>query len=172
MKKFLTKLFMVTVLLTMTTNVNAQKMTYPGVHLGLRVGPTFDSYGVGFLGGLAADFRLGRIPFYVETGAYFGAVAGGEEDHFKTDRQPCPMVPLLFSYHIYLNRNISIQPFTGATGSFNLREAEINSATYRIGVGFNFKRLYLNVGYDIELTMNHYPNFFFTTLGFNIAGRR
>lgn len=176
MKKFLTKLFMVTVLLTMTTNVNAQKMTYPGVHLGLRVGPTFSSDGVGILGGLAFDFHLGKNPFYIETGAYFGVIPGlkgyDRDSRRGSDLVPCPMAPVLFSYHFYLNRNIALQPFAGGTIGYDLNDDEFLS-TLRFGIGFNFKRLYLNVGYDLSYVEDfRQPSYFFTTLGFNIAGRR
>lgn len=188
MKKIVRKLFMVALLLTIAVGANAQRVRYPGFHFGIRAGfSSNNSYGetVPFVhGGLAMDFRLGRIPLYFETGAYvmhkgyFREYWDGKERIDDLDLY----IPLLFSYHIYLNDNIALQPFTGVTVGF-LTEKEEFEAAYRLGVGFNFKRLYFNMGYDFGLTKHDATNFgsylgeyrnntFFLTLGFNFAGRR
>ena len=181
--------------------VSAQGYSYPGFHFGLRGGYTINSLaGDGsenlknknnLYGGLAMDFRLGSIPLYLETGVYYmnkGYVIGIDKvypdyttvvSYFEnTHNANFFHAPLLISYHYYVTDDMAIQPFFGGYGGYS---TELDTEDYgiRFGCGFNWKRLYVNVGYDYGLcnvvdkkTAKLHANTLILTLGFNIVGAR
>lgn len=167
------------------TNVNAQSIVYPKMHFGIRGGVTYTfasssssnkydqeykSDGIVYpTGGLALDFRIASIPLYLETGAYFvNRSAGGSVDDYTGQ------VPLLLSYHYYINDKTAIQPFAGGYASYGYDFV----AGARFGVGINYGRLYANVGYDIDLMERevHHNKYkcpgLFATIGYNFGGSR
>ena len=169
-----------------TLSVNAQivkNMEYPRGHFGIRsafTSNTLTMYGAKFdaksfvSGGLAADFRVASIPLYLETGAYYINRGYKLKDFdygydFDEDNHSV-MVPLLMSYHLYLTDNMAVQPFVGPYVEYGFDREEV-SAGIRTGVGYNFGRLYVNVGYDFGFNIDEKKNnAFFATIGFNFAG--
>lgn len=155
-------------------------------------------------GGLAFDFRLAPIPLYLETGVYYANrgvkinknyvieqanklanlynpngnyVPLPDPSGNKTNDITYVYSPILISYHHYFTGNISIQPFAGGYVGYldKYKKAEYG---IRFGCGFNYSRLYANVGYDIGLldvgvsgSKGHFKTLFLT-LGFNIVGSR
>ena len=178
---------MVAVMAALSVNAQIVKnMKYPKGHFGIRAAYTSNTltcYGEkseakSFVsGGLAADFRVASIPLYLETGAYYinrgykgfeydgrYGISEGEYDNHSV------MVPLLMSYHLYFTDNMAIQPFVGPFVEYGI-DAEEVSAGIRAGVGYNFGRLYVNVGYDFGFNIDDKKNnTFFATIGFNFAG--
>ena len=181
MKKLL---LLATVMLTFVATASAQSVMYPKFHLGVRGGltvntPTISDASIDGMvmayGGIATDFRIAPIPLYIETGVYYMDKGGsitypwGKHDfdnHFIH-------IPILVSYHFYLNDNMAVQPFVGFAGGY-LTESEDFGGAVRFGCGYNFKRFYANIGYDIGVTENHSikDNTFFVTFGYNFAGGR
>lgn len=188
------KLFLIMVAVMATLSVKAQivkNLEYPRGHFGIRAAYTSNTYTLdrgydeafeggakSFVsGGLAADFRVASIPLYLETGAYYinrgykgfeydgrYGISEGEYDNHSV------MVPLLMSYHLYFTDNMAIQPFVGPFVEYGI-DAEEVSAGIRAGVGYNFGRLYVNVGYDFGFNIDDKKNnTFFATIGFNFAG--
>ncbi|MDR0895170.1 MAG: DUF4421 domain-containing protein [Prevotellaceae bacterium] len=154
------------------------KLTYPRFHMGIRAGGTSNTYaGDGFAfpyGGIAMDFRIAPIPLYIETGFYYmnkGFRINGSHSNNTA------IMPLVSSYHFYLTKKMSIQPFMGGYVGYGL-DAENIDAGIRVGCGWNFSRLYVNMGYDYGLIK--YENYYFNnsngtafiTIGFNWAGSR
>lgn len=186
MKKQIVKLVAAVVFTVVATSVSAQSVQYPSFHFGIRGGLTVNSSSFSDTnlsgasksfpyGGLAADFKIASIPLYLETGVYYmnkgykfeyGNYTVKEDDHFIH-------MPLLASYHIYINDNMAIQPFAGFAGGYLTKAKEFEGAV-RIGCGFNFGRLYANVGYDIGVIKHdrRSNNTFFATIGFNFLGSR
>ena len=172
MKTMATALLM----LTVAVSVNAQRgKDAPKFHLGLRGGFSLnfasdnsadESTDALFFpqGGIAADIKLGTIPLYLETGAYYmnkgykmdwlyfyddmfsGQKTRVFDNHFIG-------MPLLASYHIYIGEKFSIQPFAGFVGGYLTKSKDFEGAV-RIGCGISFGRLYANFGYDIGV-VNH-----------------
>ncbi len=76
---------------------------------------------------------------------------------------------------------MAVQPFAGVVGGY-LTETDGFDGAVRVGCGFNFGRLYANVGYDFGLTIGDvhegyfgekwHNNTLFATIGFNLAGTR
>lgn len=197
------KLFGLVVIFMICSSVKvaAQGYSYPGFHFGLRGGYTMNSYvGDGsenyknknsLYGGLAVDFRLGSIPLYLETGAYYMnkgyVIEVGKEYSYYRDygiyyeynhNANFFHAPLLISYHYYVTEDMAIQPFFGGYGGYS---TELDEADYgiRFGCGFNWKRLYASVGYDCGLRnvinkrlVKLHANTLILTLGFNIVGAR
>ena len=192
MKKLV--LIMFAIMATLSANAQIVKnMEYPRGHFGIRAAYTsntftldrgydygaFEGGAKSFIsGGLAADFRVASIPLYLETGAYYinrgykGVdvdyhnynIAEGDYDNHSV------MVPLLMSYHLYLTDNMAVQPFVGPYVEYGFDREEV-SAGIRTGVGYNFGRLYVNVGYDFGFNIDDKKNnTFFATIGFNFAG--
>ena len=186
MKKQIVSLVAAVLFSMAVTSVSAQSVQYPSFHFGIRGGLTVNSSSFSDTnlsgasksfpyGGLAADFKIASIPLYLETGVYYmnkgykfeyGNYTVKEDDHFIH-------MPLLASYHIYINDNMAIQPFAGFAGGYLTKAKEFEGAV-RIGCGFNFGRLYANVGYDIGVIKHNRRsnNTFFTTIGFNFLGSR
>jgi hypothetical protein len=194
-------------LMFVAVGASAQSVTYPRFHMGIRGGLTVNSISIADFegndkaltfahGGLAFDFRLAPFPLYFETGAYYmnkgfstestynyGWGYGRTETYKEDDHYV--YAPALFSYHIYLNDKMALQPFVGATFGYLTESSDFESAI-RVGLGFNLGRLYANVGYDFGvvkhdiggytgryLSLSTYRNnTFFATIGFNFAGSR
>lgn len=176
------------------TSANAQiveNLEYPRAHFGIRGQFTSSSFtGYDALpfagGGLAADFRIAPIPLYLETGLYYAQKGYKYESYYDEDEKETwdnhsVLMPLLVSYHLYFTDNLSIQPFTGAYVSYGFNAEEVDYGL-RFGCGFNFGRLYANVGYDLGLknyesydyhageTKDLKSGMLFLTVGFNFAG--
>ena len=194
-------------LIFVAVGASAQSVTYPRFHMGIRGGISLNSVkidadvdGVSSFafpqGGISLDFRLAPFPLYLETGAYYmnkGATTEwtdyylmGSTTRTQKDDDHYIYAPVLFSYHYYLNDKIALQPFVGGTFGY-LTESKDFEAAIRIGLGFNFGRLYANVGYDFGVakhdaligytkygiyTSKLHSNTFFATIGFNFAGSR
>lgn len=168
------------------TSANAQSIKYPKSHFGIRVGITSTAVSVtddvvknakGRLfptGGLAWDFRIASIPLYMETGAYLvdRTVEWESQWDAMNETKLGAQVPLLLSYHHYIADDVAIQPFIGAYGAF---ASDLVEMGLRFGAGINYKRFYVNAGYDLCLFSDnslYKVNAFFTTIGFNFGGRR
>jgi len=164
----------------------------PHVHFGVRGGVSVSSYSADGMdsktyptAGLAADFKVAPFPLYVETGAYFvnkGYNLNLSEYSKDDGGYDCigAEIPLVASYHHYFTDNMAIQPFFGGFVSYTFGD-EMNDVDYglRFGTGFNYGRLYANIGYDLGLKNwadDGYPSnksgFFFVTLGFNFVGSK
>lgn len=175
-----------------TLSVNAQivkNMEYPKAHFGIRAaftsntltsdiregGMTFSakSDAKAFVsGGLAVDFRVASLPLYLETGAYY--INRGYKYSYNSFEEGFDnhsvMMPLLMSYHLYLTDNMAVQPFVGPFVEYGIDAEQVNSGI-RAGVGYNFGRLYVNVGYDFGFNIDERKNnTVFATIGFNFAG--
>lgn len=193
MKSFFKVLFAVAMLFAVTLSANAQfsnKREPDRFHMGIRGGVSLNSLSdevdelVFPYGGIGLDFQIAPIPLFLESGVYYMNKGfsyelshGSEEeyDHYIN-------MPLLLSYHINLAPNLFLQPFAGGVAGY-LTESEAFEAAIRAGVGLNFGRLYVNVGYDFGLVTHEYyeyryynfdckNNTFFATIGFNWAGSR
>lgn len=181
---------------------SAQHISYPKFHLGVRAGYTFNNvtgkqqhfeyYSCSepishnsIYGGVSMDFRITPFPLYLETGAYWMNRKYSYVADITVESVPSTTmtvkddffhIPLLFSYHFYLNDNMAIQPFAGGYGGY-LRNSESFGYGVRLGCGVNYRRFYANVGYDIDLSkhkwnkykVDHF-NALFITLGYNIIG--
>lgn len=191
MKKVLT--LMVIFMTFFAMSVSAQSYDYPKFHMGIRGGFSINSVGHDTKtllfpqGGLDMDFRIAPIPLYLETGVNYmnkGYKLEFDYDESETEDDHYVYMPLLLSYHVYFNDKLAIQPFVGGTFGY-LTESESFESALRIGCGFNFGRLYANIGYDFGLTghdVDHgyydgyydswKSNSFFMTIGFNFAGSR
>jgi hypothetical protein len=60
------------------------------------------------------------------------------------------MVPLALSYHIYLNDNLVLQPFTGVYGSYGFTSEEWDFGI-REGIGLSFGHLNVSIGVNVGL---------------------
>lgn len=135
--------------------------------------------------GVAFDTKIAKIPFYVETGLYYmnrgfkygevwtdgpHKVTRGTEDNHSF------LVPALISYHAYINKNMSFQPFMGPYLSYGFGNEELDYG-WRFGCGFNAQQLYVNMGFDLGIKDNFdnpwgRTSAFFVTVGWNILGKR
>lgn len=171
---------------------NAQLLSEkPHVHFGVRAGLSVSSWsGEGMkalafpTGGLAVDFKVAPIPLYLETGAYF--INKGykyrrsyDADTYETKHVLGGEIPVVASYHYYFTDDMAIQPFFGGFVSFQDDGYDNVDAGLRFGTGFNYRRLYANVGYDLGLkNMNGDSDyscksgFFFVTIGYNFVGSK
>lgn len=148
-------------------------------------------------GGLGFDFQVAPIPLFLESGVYY-MNKGFTIDQAKYNTNLDEIqhmheitVPLVVSYHINVAPNCFVQPFFGAFfgvaltdgDMWDIADAEdaLFDAGLRLGCGFNFGRLYVNLGYDAGLTKMEVSKkydftvstgTFFATLGFNWAGSR
>lgn len=198
MKKQVLFLVATAVMLVASTSVQAQSVSYPKFHMGIRGGLTVNTASVkgggsadalAFpYGGIAVDFRVAPFPLYLETGVYY-MNKGGEykyvqynggysfSDYTEKFDNHFINVPLLLCYHFYVNDKMAVQPFVGFVGGY-LTESDNFGGAVRIGCGYNFGRLYANIGYDFGVTKDSKHgeditnNTFFATLGFNFAGGR
>lgn len=132
---------------------NAPKVIL-GVRGGFSAGNVTDSHGYtddlfGFTGGLSANFRIAVLPFYVETGFYYENM-GYKEDGKKWSDNSF-VVPAMISYHAYVRKDMTIQPYMGPTLIYSGDAAEIDGGI-RIGCGFSYKKFYAGMGIDLNLT--------------------
>ena len=197
MKKSFKSLLAVIMLFSATLSANAQfskkesNRVPDRFHMGLRAGATLNSYNNGTdvlpfpYGGLGVDFQVAPIPIFVETGLYFINKGYPSDGDYKSDDDEkydsYINMPILASYHLNLAPNLFLQPFVGGVVGY-LTESEEFDASVRIGVGLNFGRLYVNLGYDIGITEHDYKEHshvntstnstLFMTIGFNWAGSR
>lgn len=197
MKKLLFALM--AVMAAMTVNAQIVKdLEYPRAHFGIRAAFTYNSLKTSddyvhnttmsytstlpfVSAGLAADFRVCPLPIYFETGLYYVNRGGndgvdidfgvGHVDYDYERNNNCIDIPILASYHLYFTDNMSIQPFFGPYFGYGIDRETIDYGM-RIGLGWNFGRLYANIGYDYGYEVDGWKsNTFFATVGFNIGGK-
>lgn len=155
--------------------LNAPKF-YVGVRAGVSV--TAESgYGSLFApqGGVSVNIKVAKIPFYVETGAYY--VDRGFKENWDgysyTAHEHSITVPALISYHIYRTPQFVIQPFMGPVASLAFNGDDTSLALgSRLGVGFSFNQsYYLSLGYDYLPYRSdcgeQLLNTFYLSLGYN-----
>ena len=197
MKKSIKKIAVVALMLVAgsTMTVNAQLLSEkPRVHFGIRGGVSASSYSedgikskIFPMGGFAVDFKVAPIPLYLESGLYY--VNRGYkldipdyyyDDDESTNNQAIEM-PLVVSYHYYLNDKMSIQPFLGGFIS-QVFDGPFDDLDYglRLGAGFNYGRAYASIGYYFGLKNFDYygsdnsfkSGLFFFNIGFNFVGSK
>ena len=157
------------------------------MHMGIRAGSSLslgdDIGGLLFVqGGFGFDYQIASAPLFLETGLQY--MNKGQIDHdYSLDENHCFFVPVLLSYHANIGPNTFLQPFIGFTAGFSGTRLFFDAAG-RVGLGFNFGRLYSNIGFDIGIikhTTDIYdystpePWFnhnFFISVGVNFMGRR
>ncbi len=171
----------------------------PQYHFGIRAGLSVtnsldDSWEgastkdlVGPMFGVAFDTKIAKLPFYVETGAYYmnrglkySTDGYGPGHHGNsttwTENNSSIVIPAMISYHAYVNKEMSFQPFMGPFVSFGLDDSETDYG-WRLGCGFNAKQFYVNMGVDLGLKddFDHHEgniSSFFMTVGWNFLGNR
>lgn len=193
MKRILQLLFATAMMLAVSLNVDAQfkkkenNRVTDRFHMGIRGGYSQslgDVDDIMFVhGGIGIDFQIAPVPLFLETGAYY--MNKGQIDWDGTDEDHYAYAPLLLSYHVNIGPNLFLQPFFGGIAGY-LGTTEEFDAGIRTGIGFNFGRLYANIGYDFGLVEQKrrytirndgHPdkwknNTLFVTVGFNWSGRR
>lgn len=137
-------------------------------------------------GGLGIDFKIAPVPLYLESGLYYMNKGYKYESRWyygtetETYNEHSILTPILLSYHVPLmsNKKMSIQPFVGGYVAYETECEEVDYGV-RFGCGWNFGRLYANIGYDLGIyehdgnwNQNFKSNAFFITLGFNFAGSK
>lgn len=88
-------------------------------------------------------------------------------------------MPIVVSYHYYLNDKMSIQPFFGGFIS-QVFDGPNDDLDYglRLGTGFNYGRAYASIGYDFGLKnwgedgYSSKSGLFFFNIGFNFLGSK
>lgn len=195
MKKSIKKMAIVAMMLVAgsTMTVNAQLLSEkPRVHFGIRGGVSASSYSLDGMeskifpmGGFAVDFKVAPIPLYLESGLYYvnrGYKLDIPDEYYddeSTNNQAIEM-PIVVSYHYYLNDKMSIQPFFGGFVS-QVFDGPFDDLDYglRLGAGFNYGRAYASIGYDFGLKnwdYGHDKSFksglFFFNIGFNFVGSK
>ena len=183
MKKIAVFLMLVALLVTMPASArfNAAKSDAKKVHVGLRAGVgssgyyniddrDYEAYGlVTPVGGVFADFKVAKLPLYLETGAYYQNMGSkirewygysyynryhdryhshrSNRDSYKLNNHSV-LVPLVLSYHLYASDQIVIQPFTGFFGSYGFTSEEVDFGL-REGIGVSFGHLNISFGVNI-----------------------
>lgn len=201
MKKEL-RIFMMAWLLLLVGGVQVKAQNWrnaPQFHLGVRAGFSVsdladewwnddDDYGASLtapMAGIAFDTKVAKIPFYVETGLYYmnrgfkfdNIWVGGEYKVTReTENNHSLLVPALISYHAYINKDMSFQPFMGPYLSYGFGSKQFDYG-WRFGCGFNAKQLYVNMGVDLGITDNFDAPYsrtdaFFMTVGWNFLGKK
>ena len=169
MKK-LYKTIPLALLLCISNNANAQRWANaPKIILGVRGGLTFaptdwegSDIKVFPSAGLAASFRIAKLPFYVETGLYYTNRFVGDYDNHSI------LSPALLSYHIPLKKDMSLQPFMGPFLSYGFDDFDGGlDGGWRMGVGFNSKKFYVNCGYDYSFNYGVDEDALFVSVGYN-----
>ena len=156
------------VLLVQSSTAFAQNWANaPKVILGIRGGLTFaptdwegSDINVFPTAGIATSFRIAKLPFYIETGLYYTNRYIYDYDNHSL------LAPALLSYHIHLKKDMSIQPFMGPFLAYGFDEATIDGG-WRMGVGFNSKKFYVNCGYDISSDYGVDEDALFVSVGYN-----
>lgn len=125
--------------------------------------------------GVSLNFRIAKLPFYVETGAYYENM--GFKFRGDSYKDNCVVIPAVLSYHIYLKKDMSIQPFMGPSIIYSFDD-EDGDVGFRAGCGFNTGKFYASLGFDTNLTKDygdgHWdddyydgPFVFYATVGIN-----
>lgn len=195
-----TNVMALSLFLTATVPVNAQNWrNAPKEHFGIRagisstdvLGDIWDGAGdvtalTAPMVGIAYDVKVAKLPFYVETGLYYmnrgqkyeGTIHydGHYSSYKETENNHTLLVPALFSYHAYVNKNMSIQPFMGPYLAYGFNDEEADYG-WRMGCGFNAKQFYVNVGFDLGLKddFDTHPgevSSVFMTVGWNFLGKK
>ena len=133
----------------------------PKMHIGVRGGITFSTMDYGNAevltapyGGLAVDFKVAKLPIYVETGAYYMDKGcryewwGDHKDY--TDHNHSIFIPAVASYHFYIGKNMTLQPFTGFYTSYGIDYEKLDFGI-REGVAFTYNQFYTNLGVNAGL---------------------
>lgn len=83
-----------------------------------------------------------------------------------TDNNISILAPALISYHIQMEKDMTIQPFIGPfiAYGFDYEEADVG---VRMGVGLSINKLYTNCGYDISASNGFDEDAFFLSIGYN-----
>lgn len=175
----------------------SNSVSWDGVY-GNRTGRQLSTDALDFLaGGLAFDFQIAPIPLFLESGVYYmnkGCKIDKNLWNYKEEQDLHEVViPIVVSYHIGVAPNFFIQPFFGGFLGVGFPDSDVLKdydtddtlidGGLRFGCGFNFGRLYANLGYDaglvdIKPNESRYPDVkfttgtFFATIGFNWAGSR
>jgi hypothetical protein len=183
MKKLL-RFTLLTVLVATSLQVSAKfypaYKNAPKMHIGVRGGITFSTMDYSNAevltapyGGLAVDFKVAKLPIYVETGAYYmdkgcryewwgdmetGAYYmdkgcryewwGDHKDY--TDHNHSIFIPAVASYHFYIGKNMTLQPFTGFYTSYGIDYEKFDFGI-REGVAFTYNQFYTNLGVNAGL---------------------
>ena len=173
----------------------------PQYHFGVRAGlsdtQAFSSDWVGDCSskdkfgpvvGVAFDTKIAELPFYIETGGYFmnrGLKYAADvwyDDNQRhrhvswSEDNNSLLIPVMLSYHAYINKTMSFQPFFGPYVAFGF-EDDATDYGLRMGCGFNVKQFYVNTGFDVGLRKDfdtHEGNVcsLFMTVGWNFLGKR
>lgn len=133
----------------------------PKMHIGVRGGITFSTMDYSNAevltapyGGLAVDFKVAKLPIYVETGAYYMDKGcryewwGDHKDY--TDHNHSIFIPAVASYHFYIGKNMTLQPFTGFYTSYGIDYEKLDFGI-REGVAFTYNQFYTNLGVNAGL---------------------
>lgn len=135
----------------------------PQMHIGVRSGITFSTMDydnaealVAPYGGLALDFKVSKLPIYIETGAYYMDKGCRYESWWDnhhnhndyTDHNHSIYMPAVVSYHFYIGKTMTLQPFSGFYTSygFDYKKADFG---VREGAAFTYNQLYANMGVNI-----------------------
>lgn len=105
-----------------------------------------------FTGGLSASFRIAVLPFYVETGLYYENMGCKELGDSWNDHSA--VIPAVLSYHIYVDENMAIQPYFGPSLIYSGDASQLCGGL-RLGCGFNYKKFYVGMGMDFNLTKDY-----------------
>ena len=164
MKKLL-RFTLLTVLVATSLQVSAKfypaYKNAPKMHIGVRGGITFSTMDYSNAevltapyGGLAVDFKVAKLPIYVETGAYYMDKGSRYEwwgDHKDyTDHNHSIFIPAVASYHFYIGKNMTLQPFTGFYTSYGIDYEKLDFGI-REGVAFTYNQFYTNLGVNAGL---------------------
>jgi hypothetical protein len=164
MKKLL-RFTLLTVLVATSLQVSAKfypaYKNAPKMHIGVRGGITFSTMDYSNAevltapyGGLAVDFKVAKLPIYVETGAYYMDKGcryewwGDHKDY--TDHNHSIFIPAVASYHFYIGKNMTLQPFTGFYTSYGIDYEKLDFGI-REGVAFTYNQFYTNLGVNAGL---------------------
>lgn len=119
------------------------------------------------------DLRVcNPIPLYFETGMYYMNKGYKYYSYFidgkRNHNNDFLYIPLLLSYHIYVHKDMTIQPFAGIYSGCIVNKY-IDDRFHiggRFGCGINYKRAYFNAGYDTGLNKDA-----FVSIGYNFIAK-
>lgn len=127
----------------------------PQMHIGARAGVTFsfmdydnDEVLVAPYGGFAIDFKVAKFPLYIETGGYYmdkGCRYYWFNNNDITEHNHSILVPAVASYHFYIGKNMTLQPFTGFYTAYGFDYEKLDFGL-REGVAFTYNNFYTNMG--------------------------
>ncbi len=168
-------LLVVALLLCVSHSAMAQKDATGKRIIGIRGGftfsPAFPEEGVDRsvypTGGVSASFPITKLPFYIETGLYYANRYASDKDYPGSYQDNSSfLLPALLSYHIRLSEKASIQPFTGLFLAYGIDQGKLEEG-WRMGIGFNYKKFYINGGYDFSFKPGTYESALFAMIGYN-----